>query len=270
MKSIILHINEDDGMDARFQAALDMARAHDAHLTCLQSTHQFNPTAFAPMGGDFISGLTFEDIEEHNRKLRSKLQDKLKDEDVSWDWKMGLDDPASLLAEQSGLADLVVLTRAHGKRDDMHAPLPIAGEVALHASTACLLVPVKASAMDATAPIVIAWNGSAEAGRAIRYALPAIKMASEVHLLMVEEEGRDFPDLSASQYLSHHGVKSELHQLSEGDGKIAVIVENFAAAKGASAIVMGAYGHSRMRETLFGGVTKSMIDRCDIPLIVAH
>lgn len=270
MKSIILHINDDDGMEARFQAALDIARAHGGHVTCLQATHQFNPTSFAPMGGDFVAGLNFEDIEETNRALRSDLQDKLADEDISWDWKMGLSDPASLLAEQSGLADLVVLSRAHGKRDDVRAPLPIAGDVALHSSTACLLVPPEIKKIDVAAPIVIAWNGSAEAGRAVRYALPAIKMASEVHLLMVAEEGRDFPDLSASQYLSHHGVKSELHQLSDDNNRIAIIVENFAAEKSASSIVMGAYGHSRMRETLFGGVTKSMIDRCEIPMIVAH
>ena len=270
MKSVIVHVNDDDGMAARLDAALDIVRAHDGHLTCLQATFQFTPTAFLPMGGDMISGLSFDDIQAAEKELSNSLKEKLKDEDVSWDWKMGLGDPATLLAEQSGLADLLVVSRAHGKRDDLTQPLPIAGEVVLHAPTACLMVTAKQSRIDPKAPVVIAWNGSGEAGRAVRYTLPMLKMASEVHLVMVEEEGRDFPDISASEYLSRHGIKSELHQISSEKSQIAEILENFAAERGASAIVMGAYGHSRMRETLFGGVTKSMLDTCEIPLIVAH
>jgi len=270
MKSVIVHINDDDCMDRRLDAALDIVRAHSGHLTCLQATFQFTPTAFSPMGGDMISGLNFEDIQSAEKVLRDRLKTKLKDEDISWDWKTGLGDPATLLAEQSGLADLLIISRAHGKRDDYNKPLPIAGEVALHARTACLLVPPEKSQMDATAPMVIAWNGSGESGRAVRYALPMLKMASEVHLVMVAEEGRDSPDISASEYLSRHGVKSELHQISDEKSRIAQILEDLATECGASSIVMGAYGHSRMREVLFGGVTKSMLDTCEVPLIVAH
>lgn len=270
MKSIIVHMNDDDGMDSRLGIGLDVARAHGGHLTCLQATFQFTPTAFAPMGGDFMTGLNFEDIATAEKNLRDKLQEKLSKEDVSWNWKVGLGDPASLLIEQSGLADLVVISRAHGKREDIDKPLPIAGSVALHSQTACLLVPPANSKIEATAPIVVAWNGSSESGRAVRYALPMLKMASDVHLVMVAEEGRDFPDISASEYLSRHGVKSQLHQMSDDGSPIAEMLEKFAIEQNASSIVMGVYGHSRMRETLFGGVTKSMLDRCEVPLIVAH
>jgi len=152
---------------------------------------------------------------------------------------------------------------------DDRDPQAIAGDVAIHAHAATLVVPVESETFDSDKPIVVAWNGSKEASLAIRLTLPMQRLASAVHIVAVDE-GLDLPNLDASAYLSRHGISSELHQLEGAKGNIAEVIEGFALEKGASAIVMGAYGKSRIRETLMGGVTRDQIFKSTLPLIMAH
>ncbi|MEH6757868.1 MAG: universal stress protein [Parasphingorhabdus sp.] len=270
MKTILLHVFEDCGFESRLQVGLDIARCHSAHLTCVQPTTQFAPMSFGPLGGDFVTGINFEDMNVAERAHREKIENRLKSEDVSWDWQTGLGDPATLLTERSRLADLAILSQSFGKRNAGDEPLPIAGDVAVHAHCAVLVVPIETNSFDCDAPIVVAWNGSAEAAKALRLALPILKMANTVHLVTVGEEGEGFPHSAASIYLARHGVSTVLHEL-KGKGKEAShIIAEFATEQKASALVMGAYGHSRLRETLFGGVTKNLLNDADIPLLMGH
>ncbi|VAV94203.1 hypothetical protein MNBD_ALPHA04-1478 [hydrothermal vent metagenome] len=96
-----------------------------------------------------------------------------------------------------------------------------------------------------------------------------LKLASEVHVVMIDE-GKDLPSLDASTYLSRHGIASELHQISAKKRKASEVIEAFAVEKDAAAIVMGAYGHSRLRETLMGGVTREQLFRSKFPLLMGH
>ena len=270
MKTVLLHIFDDRGLESRLQVALDIARAHEGHLTCLQPTTQFAPMSFGPMGGDFVAGINFEEMHVAERTHREAVEKRLKSDDVPWDWQMGLGDPATLLTEQSGLADLLVVSQSYGKRDAGDEPLPIAGDVAVHARSATLVVPEESTSFDSSAPITIAWNGSAEAATSIRYALPMLKTASEVHLVTAGEDGKDFPQLNASSYLARHDVPTVLHELTEKGSNAWDVISNFAAENGSSVVVMGAYGHSRLRETLFGGATRNLLKDSKIPLLMAH
>ncbi len=270
MKTILLHVFEDAGFESRLQVALDIARSHEGHLTCVQPTTQFAPMSFGPMGGDFVTGINFEDLDAAERTHRENTEKRLKEEDVSWDWQMGLGDPATLLTEHSRLADLTVLSQSYGKRNAGDEPLPIAGDVAVHAHCAILVVPTEKQSFDSQAPMVVAWNGSAEAAKAVRLALPMLKMASDVHLVTVGDESWDFPHTVASTYLARHGVPTTLHELKGKGSEASDIIAKFAVDQQAAALVMGAYGHSRLRETLFGGVTKNLLSDANIPLLMGH
>lgn len=269
MKSILLHICDDNALDSRMQVALDLARAHEAHLTCLQPSVQFTPVPYAPMAGHFVSDINITDMQEAEQAHRERVEYRLKSEDVPWNWQLGLGDPATLLVEQSGLADLLVLSQPAGKGAKPNDPLPIAGEVAIHAHAATMIVPAESTSFDSVKPVVVAWNGSKESSRAIRFALPILRLASDVHVVTVDE-GKQLPPLDASTYLSRHGVSSDLHQLNAGKRRTGEVIEEFAQEAGASAIVMGAYGHSRLRETLMGGVTRDQLRGSRLPLIMGH
>ncbi|MEW4467584.1 universal stress protein [Parasphingorhabdus sp. JC815] len=270
MKTILLHIFDDSSLESRLQVALDIARGHDAHLTCVQPTTQFTPIALGPLGGEFVTGVNFKDMEAAERAHREKIEKRLKGEAVSWDWQVGLGDAATILTERSRLADLVIVSQSFDKRDASDKPLPIAGDVAVHAQSAILVVPAEQMSFDCEGPIVIAWNGSAEAAKAVRSALPMLKMAKDVHLVTVGEDHGNFPHSEASLYLARQGVPTTLHELTGKPGEASDIVMDFASKYNAAALVMGAYGHSRLRETLFGGVTKDLLGNAKIPLLMGH
>jgi nucleotide-binding universal stress UspA family protein len=143
-------------------------------------------------------------------------------------------------------------------------------EVVIHSGCAVLVVPEKMTQMDATAPIVVGWNASAEAARAIRLGLPALKLASSVTLVSTGEEGEVFPQTEASAYLSRHDITSDLISFDEDAGPADKVLTEVAQSQGAGAILIGAYGHSRLRETLLGGVTRRLTAHSNIPIYLGR
>lgn len=268
MKSILLHIYEDEALESRLQAALDAARAFGGHITCLQATPFTAYVAFDPMGGAFAQTAVMDELRTRESELKSRLEARLAHEDVAWDWAQVDGDVVASLAQWSALNDMVVVSQFNRKGED--DALPIVDALAIESACPVLVVPGDAKGLNLSAPVVLGWNASAEAAGTIRQALPVLQAASAVHIVSVGEDGMDFPQMAASAYLSRHGVKSELHTIAAGRAKPAEALVNFARESGAGMIVMGAYGHSRLRETLLGGVTRDLLASSRIPLLLGH
>jgi nucleotide-binding universal stress UspA family protein len=134
-----------------------------------------------------------------------------------------------------------------------------------------MVVPEGKTVFAPVGPATVGWNGSFEAANALRAALPMLKQASAVHVVTIgEDKDLDFPSLDASEYLSRHGVKTELHSETRGSKSVAEKLITTAEGLGASYLVMGGYGHSRAREYWFGGVTRSVLKECPVPLILSR
>jgi nucleotide-binding universal stress UspA family protein len=145
------------------------------------------------------------------------------------------------------------------------------GDVLQSARAPILVQPQELNTFDVFGPAVVGWNGSFEAANALRAALPLLKMASAVHIVTVEEPKEyRLPSLAASTYLSRHGVTSELHARPKSDMPVEKAIIETAQVMDAGYIVMGGYGHSRVREFIFGGVTRTLLSECAIPLIMGH
>ncbi|MBK8373825.1 MAG: universal stress protein [Sphingomonadales bacterium] len=269
MKSVLLHIFDDCGMRDRLSVALDMCRAHNAHLTCLQVMPYASYVGLDPSGGAYTSAALLEDLQAKQEQLRSQLEEDLSNEDVSWDWISCDGDVAQMIVSCSALADLVVLSQSSGPKNEI-IPLPIVNEVVLHAGCPVLVVPPGMNSISATGPVAIGWNASEQAARAIRQALPMLKLAGLVHLVVIGKDQDAFPHISASSYLSRHGVASELHLINPGVRDADDVLQQFVIDKGASALLMGDYGDSRLRETLLGGVTRNLVNHAKVPLILAR
>jgi nucleotide-binding universal stress UspA family protein len=95
-------------------------------------------------------------------------------------------------------------------------------------------------------------------------------MASQVHLVSIGRQEDEFPQLGASEYLSRHGIASELHLIDPGIRDAEDVLHQFALDKGAGCLLIGAYGHSRLRETLLGGVTRYLTLQSRVPLMLAR
>jgi len=268
MKSVLLHIRDDAALDRRLQVALDMCRQHDGHLTCLQVTPFNSYIAFDPLGGVYGQDAVLSEVRAREAEVRSRIEAHLAQDDVRWDWATADGDEVQLLTAWSALSDMVVVSQ--GATDDVLRTRQLVDDLVVAAQCAVLIVPDALDHLDATGPVVLAWNASAESARALRQSLPVLKAAATVHIVTVGEDSADMPQTAASAYLSRHVVKSELIVEPSAGRKAHDVIAQVAHERGANLIIMGAYGRSRLRETLLGGVTRTLLARSGIALLMAH
>jgi len=270
MKSVLLYVADDSGFSGRLQVALDLVREFDGHFTCLQ------PVAFEMIfSGEFYgvpSAIIMENARERARNHRQEVEAHLAKEDVAWNWISEIRGEQGALLDHACLHDVAVLTASRdGERDGRASPL--IGSIAIHARTPVLVVPPEIASIDVDRPALVAWNGSVEAANALRAAVPVLRRASSVYLAAVSERSGLGPELTtteAAEYLSRHGVTSEVIEMPVDSEGIAHTLLGAAFIREAGCVVMGAYGHSRLRETIFGGVTREMLAKIKIPLLMAH
>ena len=269
MKAVLLYATEDNGMESRLQAALDVSRAFESHLECIQVTPFDAVIMGDPFGGVYALPnivAAVQDVEdEHKRRIEQRLQT----EGAAWDWTRFVGQPAQICVERSHLADLIVLSLP-GVDNGYNGPHAIAVDVAMNARAPVLAVERQVRRVDCLGPAMIAWNGSPEAANALRLSLPMLRRASAIHIVTVTEDKDGFPATDASLYLSRHGLASELHSWGAEDRNIADLLREAAATLGAAYIVMGAYGHSRFKEAVLGGVTRDLLRNSPVPLLLAH
>lgn len=270
MKSVLFYVNEDSGLEARYQAALDITRALEGHLHALRANFYQPQMAF-----DGVSGMSvFYDMskyaDEVDARLKAEMEKRLAGEDVPWDYQQANAEPARGLARNSALADIMVLSSGSGAKAGGQA-LGLLGDVIFNTNLPVVVQPDGVMKFEAAGPVVVAWNGSFEAGHAVRAAVPLLKLASDVHIVVVEEDkDHDLPPLAASEYLSRYGIKSDIHDLAADKSSVQAVLLSAVDTLQAGYMVMGAYGHSRAREFLFGGVTRNLFRDCPVPLVVAH
>lgn len=138
-----------------------------------------------------------------------------------------------------------------------------------------LLVPKGARATLKPKRVLVAWDASLEASRAVREPLDILAGANEVRIVMIDpiEDERHHgaePGADVATYLSRHGVKVMVDRLPSSNHSIADVLRQHAVDTGAELMVMGAYGHSRLRERIFGGVTMSMLEEPGLPILMAR
>jgi nucleotide-binding universal stress UspA family protein len=133
-----------------------------------------------------------------------------------------------------------------------------------------LLLPADLAAWKGNT-VAIAWNGSTEAARAASAAMPLLAQADRVLLLAGVKDEPVEPSLdSLAEWLGHHGIKGEQRRVALESWPVGERLVEEAAAAGADLVVMGGYGHSRMRETIFGGATRAVLNEAKLPVLLEH
>ncbi len=269
MKTILVAIDADEGQEARLQAAFDVARACSGHVVCVQVT----PYAVYAVGdtglGAFPMASLVEAIDSERQRQRSEIEARLQAEGVAWEWLARDGDLVDTLTILSRLADIVVMNSGPFAVETS-VKIGLTGDVAMAALTPVLAVPPQSRGFAVSGPAVAAWDGSPEAALALRTALPLLRLASEVHLLTVAENNPDLSGRDAAAYLARHGVAAEVIEREAGGETIEMVIRGVLSEVGATWLVQGAYGHSRLRQTLFGGVTKGLLGDAPVPMLIAH
>lgn len=260
MRSILVQTGRDAMNAVRLDSAMNVARAFEGHVTLLIDTPIERFVTVDPYGGTFVAREALEAAVAADDALGQLFEGRLAHDDVPFDVAKFETSQVEALIQAGKLADLIVVCRGCG----------FAGDLAVEARTP-VLVMGKAALQLPLASACVAWDGGAEAALALRGAVPLLKDCPQVSVLTVTDEvASGFPPTDALRYLARHGIKAELVELAKGSS-IEETLALEAARRKAQLLVMGAYSHSRVREFLFGGVTRYFLEEKNGPaLLLAH
>jgi nucleotide-binding universal stress UspA family protein len=267
MKNVLLLIHKDPGQEARLQVALDLVRALDGHLTCLDVVGIPAETGYPGFEGLV---LMVEQDEKTEARHRAHIEERLSHEDVPWTMGKAEGGIASCLKQAAGLADIIVLN-ARLDHDDVDMP-GIANSLLLKAKRPLLIVPQACNRFSAAGPAMVAWDGSKPAMAALAAAVPLLKLANSVRILEVQGSSQGSVREAAS-YLSRYDIHAEVDLVAcfrDAPHETSGVIQDMCEKEGCSYLVMGAYGHSPLREKFFGGVTRRMFESARVPVFMAH
>lgn len=260
MRSILVHADQRPGNEARLETALSLARAVDGHVTVLVDTPIARYISMDPMGGSYVATDALQQAVDADDAMARELEERLRTSDVPCKVIRSEAEPLDALARAARLADLVVLSRSSG----------LAGDLTLVTRTAVLALSDDRVLPFPPTKACIAWDGGDEAALALRSAVPLLAQCDKVEVLTITEKPGGFPPNEAIRYLSAHGVEADYQELPRR-GSTAETLAVAVNGAGADLVVMGAYGHSRVREFLFGGVTYHFLEEPGMPaLLMAH
>ena len=268
-QTIVVHVDHSVHADARIRYAAQLAASCGAHLA---------GSAFSGISRYVEAGV--EVILAQQAVLRERNDAALARFDAiaaaegvpSHERRYTSDDAAGGLVLQARYADLVVLSQTDP--DDpaaAHLAGPLPAQVVMGGGRPVLVLPHAGQfAAPARRPLV-AWDGSLEATRAVACALPLLRTAELVHIVLFRPSGaagRD-PGADLALYLARHGVQCAVHAEPVPIGGGGALL-SLAADLQSDMVVMGAYGHARLREVLLGGVTETILASMTAPVLMAH
>jgi nucleotide-binding universal stress UspA family protein len=257
--------------------AIAMAQAQDAHLDVLCMGLDRTQTGFYYAGANaMILQETITRAQEEAREVEAYVKKILTANDVRWSLDSGVSQLADMgrhVAQRARFADLAILPQPYGVKRGVELE-PILEAAMFDGATPVLMVPELGSNVIAPKRILLAWNESDEALAATRTALPFLKQADSVRIVVIDPPAhsptRSDPGGLLSQYLSRHGVNCEIDVLSKTMPRVSDVLMRHATDTDSDMIVMGAYGHSRFREAILGGATRNMLENAKIPVFLAH
>jgi len=284
LKDILVHLDEGPRSAMRLKVAVDLARRHEAHLTGIYVIDVPGSDLFYGAGIPFAGGGGMDamvnalrsEASAHADEAGMLFKDALRTNGLQGEWRVVDGDTSALLALHARYADLTVL--AQPNEDEAYkgpSADAVLVNVMLSSGRPVLAVPYAGMFERVGDRVLVAWNASRESTRAVNDALPLLGQAKMVTVLAVNPkhgiDGHgDVPAADIALHLARHGVTAEAahtiaKDISEGDA-----ILSYAADLGVDLIVSGGYGHSRAREMVFGGVTRTLIQEMTVPMLLSH
>jgi nucleotide-binding universal stress UspA family protein len=268
MKNVLLLVHDDVGQEARYQVALDLTRALQGHLLCLDVTYvpPLVGTGYYDDGYVMADLLTAESKRESAN--RNRLEERLAQEDVSWEWKDVSGDPATVLRHAASFCDLIVTSRQLDDTSliDMRRT---AAELIVRSHKPVVAVPPACQRLGRDHAL-IAWDGSPAALAALRAAIPLLRLTGNVTMLQIDECSSGASVEDAAAYLSRHDIHVSIDQIARGHAATSDVLIAQVKARQVDYVVMGGFGHARLVEAVLGGVSRQMLTESPVPVFFAH
>ena len=283
IKDILVHLDGTPRSGVRLEIAATLARAHGAHLAGVYVMELASPALFY---GDPTGFADVRLIEEMMQKMREAataaagpveegFHERLRRDGIEGEWRLVEGRAVETVALHARYADLAVLGQPDPKTTDFTSAGQVPLVTLLSSGRPVLIVPYAGSFAAVGERVLVAWKSSREAARAVNDALPLLREARSVTVLAINPElgvagDGDTPAADIALHLARHGVKAEAAHtvattIPEGDALL-----NYASDMSADLIVAGGYGHSRLRELAFGGVTRTLLTTMTVPVLLSH
>jgi nucleotide-binding universal stress UspA family protein len=273
-KTILVHIDLGKRCSARVDVAIRLAQQHDAHLVALHVIAPFEPPAY-------MMGAVGPAIMEEQRAATANELARTEGEfnkQVSaaglrdMEWRSVLDDMVDAMTLHARYADLLVIGQSDASENE-HVPADFPERLVLAAGRPVLILPNVGSFATIGKRILIAWNPSREATRAVTDAIPLLRLADNVHVMAVNPKASEHGTVAGADiglYLARHGVRVEVKTDHGAEIDVGNELLSRAADLDADLIVMGGYGHSRLKEWVLGGATRTVLQSMTAPVLMSH
>lgn len=274
LKDIVVNLGGPAGQDFAADFALSIAQTFNAHLAGIAFVYDA-VIPDAALGGVPVQ-LIEEQREEYTRAARSaveRFEENARSVGASVSSRTVEASAGGAATAFAGIARRFDLSVVGQAQREQGAAEDLMIEAALfETGRPVMVVPYIQRNKLALERVLVCWDGSRTAARAIGDAIPFLKRAKAVEVVMVEEPRKeeDVSGTHMAQHLTRHGIAAALKRLVQGNIRIDSVVLSYAADVGADLIVMGGYGHSRFREFILGGMTRGILSSMTVPVLMSH
>lgn len=273
MKDIMVVMERAADADALAQFTHSLAESMDAHATVVGVIQQLPPApAFM---GEFPYELVQGALEAGNREITEGYKRFELAASRPGACELAKVEPApgnapNAVARLARNFDMTIGVQPTGS--DQSASSAILEGILFHSGRPLLILPYIHRGPAKLGRVIVAWDGGAAAARAVSCAMPLLKRAGRVEIVTMVNGKRstsDLPGFDITRNLARHGVNAELKTLPRGDD-VGALILSYAADENADMLVMGGYGHSRLREFVLGGATRTILASMTLPVFMAH
>lgn len=275
-KTILVHCDAAKNVAHRLGVAAELAQQHGAHLVGFHARPPFQTPVF------FDGGFPMDDFfKSYEASVKADLatasaafEKATKGRHLSTEWRVVDGYVDNELAVQARYADLLVLGQTDPE-SSLPTPADLPEATALTSGRPVLVVPHIGVTSAPGKTVLLCWNASREAARATSAALPFLKTAAKVIVLVIDAKSSPAghgaePGADAATWLARHGVKVTVQRDTAADADVGATILSRAADHAADLIVMGLYGHSRMREMVLGGASRTLLGSMTVPVLMSH
>ena len=284
LKEILVHLDATPRSPLRLKIAADLAAKHGAALVGL---HSYDMPASEIFIGDppmYFDATQVNEMldrmratkDEECRKLQTGFEAEVVAHGLVGEWRQVEGFATEVVSLHGRYADLVVVGQPS---PDTGIGAALDPALLMGAGCPLLVIPYAGNYPSLGSHVLIGWNATAEAARAVADAMPLLQTAKKVTIVAINSQRGPQRGITAdgekpaddlARHLAHHGVKAESRQITATDISEGEALLSFAAYVGADLLVCGMYGHSRFREMAFGGVTRSLLIAMTVPSLLAH
>ena len=274
-KNILVHIDHSTACKHRVGSAIDLVHHYDASLSALFVVPDYFVPSYveAQISTDIITQISDQAMESA-KETQGKIRTQIEAAGESVDCYIEEGNLIGILSDYSRYNDLLILGQSQTDDPD-NLSEGLADHLVIEGGAPCLVIPYIGTRQTLGKRVLLAWNGSRESARAMRDALPLLQRADEVSVLLIKPKSHDEAHTAIEEkvildYLSNHGVEAKINlcidkHLDPGNTILAQVSNN-----DIDLIVMGAYGHSRLREIILGGATRHLLTEMTVPLFISH